>query len=200
MIDYYQQESQKYFPSAGDDNYKEYCIRNIDKQMQTNKWHLRISVGSALFFNIRDLLCCFCFYCLQSWVMFPVLSISFGLFIAFSSFSFLYPSHFNLQSQHRVWECFCAQTTKHVEISRHPLFFSNMTFQIVHSISWACVISFPFYALSPENKPWYINLISGICVLIKGEFTSPAGGIIEHMNHWGMWQMATFNKAVAFML
>lgn len=51
-----------------------------------------------------------------------------------------------------------------------------------------------------ENKSWYINLISGICILIKLEFTSPAGGIKEHEDYWGMWQTATFNKALAFML
>lgn len=51
-----------------------------------------------------------------------------------------------------------------------------------------------------ENKSWCINLISGICILIKLEFTSPAGGIKEHEDYRGMWQTATFNKVLAFML
>lgn len=53
---------------------------------------------------------------------------------------------------------------------------------------------------SQKNKSWHINLISGICILIKGDFTNPAGGIKEHEDYRGMWQTATFNKALTFML
>lgn len=86
------------------------------------------------------------------------------------------------------------------QISKRPINFYCMTFQRFQLFSWDHVISLPFCAMSQENKPWYINLISGFCVLIKEEFTSLAGGITEHMDCWGMWQMATFNKASAFML
>lgn len=51
---------------------------------------------------------------------------------------------------------------------------------------------------SQENKSWYINLIRGICILIKGEFAGPAGGINGHEDYWGMWQTATFNGASRF--
>ena len=52
---------------------------------------------------------------------------------------------------------------------------------------------------SQENKSWYINLISIMCILIKWEFTTTAGEIKEHKDCRGMWQTGTFTRLFALL-
>lgn len=87
---------------------------------------------------------------------------------------------------------------KKIYTSKHPLL--PCSWYLRTPAQFLGITSFPFNFMpwSQENKPCYINLISVICILIKWEFTSPAGEIKEHVDCWGMWLMAIFNKAFCF--